>query len=137
MFRHCRLFCLLALLALGPAGCDPGQSAARKMQGESAPMWPALEALTSGDESMSSVGMGMDRGGPAEARKAASSARFKELLDDFEKTPIPSSFATSERELAKKELVANLRKVAEDGPDSEVKAAYDKARENMKILASP
>lgn len=127
---------MCALLALVLAGCDPGQSAAKKMQGKAPPTWPALEALK-GPEGIMTVGMSMDREGPKTAQKAAAAPTFKQLVDDFEKAPIPSSFATSEREAAKKELVASLRKLAEGGPDDELEALYEKARESMKILSSP
>jgi hypothetical protein len=86
---------------------------------------------------MISVGMSMQMQGPKAAQQAAAAPKFKQLLDDLEKSTIPSRFSTPAREAAKKDLVAALRKVADGGPDEELKAQWEKARESMKTLGAP
>jgi hypothetical protein len=106
------------------------------MEGTAAPEWPALKALQ-GDGGIMTVGMSMDMQGPKAAQQAASAAKFKELVDNLEKEPIPSEFSTPEREAAKKEIVENFRKIAAGGSDDEIKAAWEKVRGNMQTLTLP
>lgn len=131
-----RAFCSLALLALLVAGCEPGASARRQMEGAKAPDWPELQALQ-GDGGLMVVGMALDREGAKAATKAAAAPQFKQLVDAFEKAPIPSGYATAARETAKKNIVDSLRKVAEGGSDEELKSLWQKVRENMKTVTSP
>ena len=79
-----RVFCLLALLALIVAGCDPGTSARKRMEGKAAPTWPALQAMT-GPSGMMTVGMSLQMEGPQGAKKAAAAPAFNQLLDNLEK----------------------------------------------------
>jgi hypothetical protein len=132
-----RAFYLLAFLALIVAGCDASSSQRSRMEGSgTAPSWPALQALQ-GQDGIATVGMGMGRHGPKMGKKMAAEPRFKDVLDKFEKEPIPSKFATSARETAKKDLVESLRKMAEAGSDDEIKASWEKAQASMKTLNSP
>ena len=127
---------LLALLALIVAGCDPGASARKKMEGVRAPDWPALQALR-GEGGIMSVGMSLDMQGPKAGKQAAAAPRFKELLDAFEKEPIPSGFSTAAREAAKKDLVETLRKLAQAGSDQEIKSLWQQALESIKKVGQP
>lgn len=131
-----RAFCFLPLLVLLVAGCDPGASARKKMEGAPAPTWPALQALN-GEGGMINVGMSMQREGPKAAQKAAAAPAFNQLLDNLEQEAIPSEFSTPAREAAKKDLVESLRKLAKAQSDDEIKALWDKTRENMGKLAGP
>lgn len=131
-----RAYCLLALLALIVVGCEPGASAKKQMQGAAAPTWPALQALQ-GQGGLMDVGMALDRQGAKGAKEAASAPQFKQLVDEFEKAPIPSGFASSARETAKKNVVESLRKIAAGGSDEEVKALWQKVRDNMNTVSSP
>jgi hypothetical protein len=131
-----RVFCLLALLAVIAAGCDPASSTRKKLEGPKTPNWPAKQALQD-EGGIITVGMGIQMEGPKAGAKAAAAPRFKELLDKFEKEPIPSAFSTPPREAAKKDLVENLRKMAAGGSDDEIKALWTKAQENLKALAAP
>jgi hypothetical protein len=131
-----RAFYLFALLALIAAGCDPGASARKKMEGTRAPEWPALKAMN-GDGGLITVGMSMQTQGPKAAQKAAAAPAFSQLLDSFEKEAIPSEFATAEREAAKKTFVESLRGIAKGGSDDEIKALWDKARESMGTMGRP
>jgi len=131
-----RAFCLLALLALIVAGCDPGTSARKKMEGAEAPTWPALQAMT-GQGGMMTVGMSLQVEGPQGAQKAAAAPAFNQLLDNLEKEPIPSKFSTPERNAAKKAYVENLRAIAKGGSDDEIKALWEKARESMAAMTRP
>ena len=131
-----RVFCLLALLALIVAGCDPGTSARKRMEGKAAPTWPALQAMT-GPSGMMTVGMSLEVEGPQAAKKAAEAPAFQQLLDNLEKEPIPSEFSTPERNAAKKAFVENLRALAKAGSDDEIKALWEKARDSMGKMASP
>ena len=126
------LSALVAVLIV--AGCDTGQK--RKLEGQKAPDWPALQALR-GEGGFVTVGMGLQMEGPQSAKKAAAAPSFKQLLDNFEKEPIPSSFSNAAREAAKKELVESLRKIAEAGSDSDIKALWEKAQGSMKTLSAP
>lgn len=131
-----RAFCLLALLALLAAGCDPGTSARKRMEGTSAPTWPALQAMTS-EGGLITVGMSMQAQGPQAAKKAAAAPPFQQLLDNLEKEAIPRGFSTGEREAAKKDFVESLRRLAEAGSDGEITALWDKARESMEAMTRP
>jgi hypothetical protein len=131
-----RVYCLLALGALIVAGCDPGAGARKKMEGPRAPTWPALEALR-GENGMMSVGMSLQMEGPAAAKLAATAPTFKQLLDDFEKQPIPSAFSTTARETAKKDLVETLRKLPQAASDDEIKALWEQATGSMKTVGTP
>ena len=131
-----RVFCLLALLALIVAGCDPGSSARKRMEGKAAPTWPALQAMT-GPSGMMTVGMSLEVEGPQAAKKAAGAPAFQQLLDNLEKEPIPGEFATPERNAAKKAFVENLRGLAKAGSDDEIKALWEKTRESMGKMTSP
>jgi hypothetical protein len=132
-----RVSCLLALVvALIVAGCDASSSAKRKMEGQKAPSWPALDALA-GDGGMQPIGMSLQmENSPKAAKKAAADPKFKELLDNFEKEAIPFTFSTAAREAAKKDLVESLRKIA-DASDSDVKAIWEKATASLGTLKSP
>jgi hypothetical protein len=130
-----RAFSLLALLALVVAGCTPGGAARKQMEGTEAPDWPALNAMN-GDGGIMTVGMGMDMEGPNAAKEAAAAPTFKQLLDDFDKTPIPRKWSTSAREAAKKDFVESLRKLAEAGSDDEIKELWEKAKASMQTLGS-
>jgi len=123
-------------LAVLVAGCDGGASQRRKLEGQQAPTWPALQAFQ-GEGGFVTVGMGIDREGPQSAKKAAAAASFKQLLDNLDKEPIPSSFATAAREAAKKDVVDSLRKLAEAGSDDEIKKLWEKAKASMQTLTSP
>lgn len=131
-----RASCLLALLAVIVAGCSEAASTRKKLEGQQAPNWPALQALRD-EGGIITVGMGMQMEGPKAAAKAAAAPRFKELLDSFEKEPIPSAFSTSKRQAAKKDLVDALRKIAAGGSDDEIKALWEKAQENLKTVGTP
>ncbi len=131
-----RTFCLLALLALVVAGCDPGTNARKKMEGPSAPTWPALQAVQ-GEGGLMAVGMSLDTQGPSAAKQAAATPRFKELLDGFEKAPIPSEFSTAAREAAKKDIVETMRKFPDAASDAEVKELWQKVRGAMMKVGSP
>jgi len=133
-----RAFSLLALLVLIVAGCDPGASARKKMEGAPAPAptWPALQAMT-GEGGMMTVGMSLQMEGPQGAKKAAAAPAFNQLLDNLEKEPIPSQFSTAEREAAKKTYVESLRAIAKADSDDEIKALWEKARDSMGKMASP
>ena len=131
-----RAFCLLALLALLVAGCDPGASAKKKMQGTRAPEWPALQAMN-GPGGLITVGMSMQAQGPKAAQQAAAAPAFNQLLDTFEKEAIPSEFSNAEREAAKKTFVESLRGLAKGGSDQEIKALWEKTRESMGTLGRP
>lgn len=106
------------------------------MEGTRAPNWPALQALND-QGGMMTVGMALQMQGPAAAKKAAASPDFKKLLDNFDTTPIPSEFATSARQAAKKDLVESLQKLPDAGSDDEVKSLWEKARSSMQALTSP
>ena len=131
-----RAFSLLALLALVVAGCSPGGAARKQMEGTRAPDWPALTAMN-GDGGLITVGMSMQTQGPKGAKEAAAAPKFKQLLDDLDKTPIPSEFSTSAREAAKKDFVESLRKLPEAGSDDEVKELWEKAKASMSTLGAP
>jgi hypothetical protein len=106
------------------------------MEGARAPDWPALQAMN-GDGGLIAVGMSMQTQGPQAAKEAAAAPEFKQLLDDLDKTPIPSEFATSAREAAKKDFVESLRKLAEADSDDEIKELWEKAKASMATLGSP
>ncbi len=131
-----RAFSLLALLALVVAGCTPGGTTKKQMEGTEAPDWPALAAMN-GDGGLMTIGMGMDMDGPNAAKEAAAAPQFKQLLDDLEKTPIPGKWSTSAREAAKKDFVESLRKLAGAGSDDEIKELWEKATASMATLGSP
>lgn len=131
-----RVFYLLALLALIVAGCDPGASARKKMEGAAAPTWPALQAMTS-EGGMMTVGMSLQMEGPQGAKKAAAAPAFNQLLDNLEKEAIPSQFSTPEREAAKKTFVESLRAMAKADSDDEIKALWEKVRDSMGKMTSP
>ena len=132
-----RIWCFLAMgAAMIVAGCDAASSQRKKMEGSGAPpSWPALQAFRD-PGGFDTVGMGMDREGPAAGKKAAADPTFKKLLGDFEKEPIPTKFATSARETAKKALVESLRKLP-DASDNDAKELGKKATESMTTLITP
>lgn len=122
------------ILLLGVlVGC--GNDAQERMGGTVAPSWPELATLQ--DTCITAIGMGMDMEGPKSALQAASAPAFKEAIDGFEGTPIPSQFASGARESAKTELIKNLRAFAEGGTDDELKALWDKIQQNVKTLTAP
>ncbi|MBL7044951.1 MAG: hypothetical protein ISR77_40365 [Pirellulaceae bacterium] len=123
---------LLAFVLLMLAGCG---NPAAKMQSQETPNWPALDALQ--QDAIIGIGMGMDMGGPKEAQRATSTPAFKKVVDDFANAPIPSKFATSEREAAKTQLVENLRKFSQGGSDDELKALWEQIGANVKTLTTP
>lgn len=131
-----RSFVLLALLALIVAGCDPGASAKKQMEGTRAPDWPALKAMN-GQGGLMTVGMAMDTQGPKAAQEAAASPAFTQLLDNFDLAAIPSEFSTAEREAAKKAFVESLRAIAKGGSDEDLKAHWQKVRDSMGIIGRP
>ena len=131
-----RAFCFLALLAVIVAGCEPGASARKKMEGTRAPDWPALKAIN-GEGGLVTVGMSLQMQGPKGAKQAAAAPKFKQLLDDLEKAPIPSEFSTSARVAAKKDVVESLRKLAEAGSDNDIKELWEKTRASMQTLGTP
>jgi len=90
-----------------------------------------------GDGGLITVGMSMQTQGPKGAKEAAAAPKFKQLLDDLDKTPIPSEFSTSAREAAKKDFVESLRKLPEAGSDDEVKELWEKAKASMSTLGAP
>lgn len=131
------VFGLSALvMALIVVGCDGAGSQRRKMEGKQAPNWPALQAMKD-QGGLMMVGMSMEKQGPKAAKQAAAAPAFKQLVDNLEKEAIPSSFATSARETAKKDLVESLRKIAEAGSDDEIKKLWEKAQASMKTLSEP
>lgn len=131
-----RAHCLLALLALIVAGCEPGGSAKKQMEGSAAPTWPALQALQ-GDGGLMVVGMALGREGPKAAQDAASSPKFKELVDNFEKAPLPTGYASAARETAKKNVVEALRKIAQGGSADELKTLWKQVQDNMTAVTAP
>lgn len=131
-----RMFCFWALLALMIVGCDGSASQRSRMEGKQAPNWPALQAMKD-QGGLMTVGMSLQMQGPQAAKAAAAAPQFKQLLDNFEKEPIPSEFSTPARETAKKDVVESLRKLAEAGSDAEIKTLWEKAQEGMKVLSSP
>jgi len=106
------------------------------MEGRGAPTWPALQAMND-QGGLMTVGMSMQVEGPKAAQKAAAAPAFNQLLDNLEKAPIPSEFATAEREAAKKTFVESLRAMAKADSDDEIKALWEKARDHMGKMTSP
>lgn len=124
------------VVAVIVVGCDGAGSQRKKMEGAEAPNWPALQAMNE-QNGLMTVGMGLQMEGPKSAKKAAAAPQFKQLVDNLETESIPSKFATSARETAKKDLVESLRKIADAGSDDEIKALWAKVQESMKTLGTP
>ena len=83
------------------------------------------------------VGMGMQMEGPSTAKKAAAAPKFQELVDAFDKEPIPSSFATPARQAAKKNVVEALRKLPQAASDDEAKKLWQEVQDNMQTISAP
>lgn len=130
-----RTFCLLALLVT-LAGCSPGASARKKMEGPQTPSWPALEALR-GDAGIINIGMSMQTQGPKGAQRAAAAPSFVQVVDNLDKEAIPSEFATTEREAAKKAFVEAARQLAKAASDDEIKTLWETMRKNMEAMGQP
>lgn len=121
----------IALLFMVAVGCKSEQQK-QLGSGDVAPAWPELDTLQT--EATTAIGMAMEMGGPADAKRAASQAGFKKVVDDFANAPIPKEFATSEREQAKNEIVNGLRAIAEGG---DVAAEWAKVESAIKTITTP
>ncbi len=81
------------------------------------------------------------QGDMASFKQAILSPEFTAALDQFEASTIPSSFKDEARQKAKDEAVAQYRKCIEllksNGPQNEVKAAYEAASAAFRDVGAP
>ncbi len=127
-----------SFFALLIAGCsDP---AAKMKIDQEYPRWDEFVTLTSTE-----VLMPIDTTFAQEDWKGFSKAlnnpEFKAALEAFDKSELPSHFATEERAKAKADAVADYREclklAGSKGNTRQLKAAYESARQNLNKVAAP
>ncbi|MEQ8633627.1 hypothetical protein [Gimesia maris] len=136
-FTH-RFCCSFSLFVFLIAGCsDP---AAKMKIDQEYPQWDEFVTLTSTE-----VLMPIDTAFAQEDwkgfNKALNNPEFKAALDAFEKSELPSHFATDERAKAKADAVADYREciklAGSNGNTKQIKEAYESARQNLNKVAAP
>jgi hypothetical protein len=140
-----RLFCYLPILGLVMlAGC--GQQShikelSRKTWIPKTASWAELQALWHTDNYQDYTLEKFERSQGFGAKQGLTSASFQERLKKFDETPIPAEYATPERDAAKKEMVAALKRAidaANRGNTAELhKQSREIAKFNSEILKVP
>jgi len=93
------------------SGCGGGPTPGLTKQQETI-AWPALDAIQAPMISMG-IHRTADSGDVAGFKKAATDPKLAELVDNLEKEPIPSKWASPAREQAKKDTVDAYRSLIE------------------------
>lgn len=102
--------------------------------------WAELQQMQSAEIAMP-VDTSYAQGDMASFKKAILSPEFAAALDQFDASEIPSSFNDEARKKSKDEAVAQYRKCIEllksNGPQDEVKAAYEAASAAFRSVSAP
>lgn len=102
--------------------------------------WKELQALQAPEVNMGLV-MSAQRGDAAGIKKAATDPKLSELVDEFEKAPIPSQFASPAREKAKTKVVTGYKSLIVSakgsGSPKELKDTVMSIQEGISEMTSP
>jgi hypothetical protein len=97
--------------------------------------WPALQTLVTPAEGRPGLERILTAEDSSGLNHLVNLPKFKEALDEFEKTPIPQEFTTADREVAKTEMVSTMRelqkpKVPQDKANKLI-AQFSKAHQKL------
>ena len=129
-----------AAAVLSLAGCDNSETVAlQKGSGPEIITWDSLKTIQSRDIMMG-VAMNSGMGNFDGLKKHVQEPKFVDAVTAFENEPIPSKYATPDREAARTELINNLQGLIEDAKanaaNDQLKAKADAIQTSLKKLVS-